>query len=168
VGQWWRSGLPAVTEIHNALLDSTTYEWTEVRHTVEERGEWLRHKREDGWPVLVAVDGEQVVGWATYGPFRDNAHYPGNWPTVEHTLHVAASHQGRGVGRALLEVLADQARSEGRWVMVAGADGTNTDSIAFHERLGFREVARMPGVGEKWGRRLDLVFLQHELSEPFS
>jgi phosphinothricin acetyltransferase len=49
-------------------------------------------------------------------------------------------------------------------VIVAAIDSSNTGSIAFHERLGFVVVARMPGVGEKWGRRLSLVLMQLELA----
>jgi phosphinothricin acetyltransferase len=47
--------------------------------------------------------------------------------------------------------------------MVAAIDGSNVRSIDFHSRLGFGEVGRMPGVGEKWGHRLDLVLMQCEL-----
>jgi len=105
-----------------------------------------------------------VVGWAAYGDFRDSRRWPGYRFTVEHTVHVARSHWGCGVGRALVEALADRARRDGKRVMVAGIDGSNTDSITFHARLGFHEVARLPGVGEKWGRRLDLVLMQRDLA----
>jgi phosphinothricin acetyltransferase len=47
--------------------------------------------------------------------------------------------------------------------MVAAIDGSNARSIAFHRRVGFRAVGRMPGVGEKAGRRLDLVLMQRDL-----
>jgi phosphinothricin acetyltransferase len=73
---------------------------------------------------------------------------------------------GRGVGRALLDALIEHARAAGKRVMVAGIDGENVRSIAFHARLGFVEVARMPGVGEKLGRRLDLVLMQRALDAP--
>lgn len=36
--------------------------------------------------------------------------------------------------------------------MVAGIDAGNVGSIRFHERVGFFEVARMPEIGEKFGR----------------
>ena len=155
--------LPAIVTIYDALLDSTTYEWTETPHTIEERAEWLAHKRATGLPALVAVDGETVVGWATYGEFRDVKRWPGYRFTVEHSIHVAESHWGRGVGRALLDALIEHARAAGRRVMVAAIDSSNVRSIEFHKRLGFEQVAHMPGVGEKWGRRLDLVLLQRDL-----
>lgn len=48
--------------------------------------------------------------------------------------------------------------------MIAGIDGTNVASIALHASLGFAEVARMPEVGCKFGRWLDLVFMQKQLA----
>jgi phosphinothricin acetyltransferase len=48
-------------------------------------------------------------------------------------------------------------------VMIAGIDSSNEGSIAFHLRLGFVETARMPGVGVKWGRPLELVLMQRNV-----
>jgi phosphinothricin acetyltransferase len=161
--------VPAMTEIQNALLATTTYEWTETPHSEAERHAWLEHQRAAGHPVLVAVDdgatgsAGEVVGWAAYGDFRDSTKWPGYLPTVEHTVHVRGDQWGRGVGRRLIEHLVAHARAAGKRVMVGGIDSTNVDSIRFHERLGFVEVARLPGIGEKFGRRLDLVLVQREL-----
>jgi L-amino acid N-acyltransferase len=155
--------LPSLAAIQNALIGSTTYEWTEAPYTVEDREAWLAAHRRDGDPVL--VDGDDVVGFAAYSDFRDTRRWPGYRFTVEHSVHVAASHQGAGVGRALMAALTDHARRAGKRVMVAAIDGSNTGSISFHARLGFVQVARMPGVGEKWGRRLDLVLMQLELGD---
>jgi phosphinothricin acetyltransferase len=156
--------LPEIITIYDALLDTTTYEWTETHHTVDERTEWLQSKRAAGLPALVAEDDGQVVGWATYGDFRDVNRWPGYRFTVEHSIHVAESHWGRGIGRMLLGELEAHASAAGRRVMVAATDSTNVASIAFHERLGYVEVARMPGVGDKWGQRLTLVLLQKDLT----
>ena len=154
--------VPAITAIQNALLTTTTYEWTETPYSEPERQAWLERQQAAGHPVLVAVDGE-VVGWAAYGDFRDSGKWPGYLPTVEHTVHVRGDQWGRGVGRRLVEALVERARVAGKRVMVGGIDSTNLDSIRFHERLGFVEVARMPGIGEKFGRRLDLVLVQLSL-----
>jgi L-amino acid N-acyltransferase YncA len=159
------SDLPEITAIYNALLETTTHEWTEVPHTIAEREEWLASQTATGRPALVAIDAGEVVGWATYGDFRDSERWPGYRFTVEHSIHVREDHWGRGVGRVLINALIERARSEGKHVMVAGIDGANVGSIRFHERLGFVEVARMPEVGEKFGRRLDLVLMQLVLDE---
>ncbi len=155
--------VPAITEIANALVGTTTYEWTETPHTVEDRTRWLRRQERASFPVLVATEQERVVGWGTYGDFRDSTRWPGYRFTVEHSIHIDERHWGRGVGRALLSGLADHARQAHKRVMIAAIDGANTRSIDFHARLGFREVARLPGVGEKWGQRLDLVLMQLDL-----
>jgi phosphinothricin acetyltransferase len=154
----------AITEITNALIGSTSYEWREETYSIEDRAEWLRRHEERGEPVLVAVDGERVVGWSAYGDFRDTTRWPGYRFTVEHTIHVAETHWGAGVGRALLARLCEHAADAGKRVMIAGIDGTNEDSIRFHARLGFVEVGRMPGIGDQFGRRLDLVLMQRELA----
>jgi phosphinothricin acetyltransferase len=155
--------LPAITDIYNALLESTTYEWTETPHTVDEQAAWLAQQTAAGLPALVAVDADEVVGWATYGDFRDSVRRPGYRFTVEHSIHVRGDSWGRGVGRALIDALEVRARAAGKHVMVAGIDSANERSIRFHERLGFVEVARMPEIGEKFGRRLDLVLMQRIL-----
>ena len=159
--------VPALNDIANALLGSTTYEWTERPHTDDERRRWLADQRARGHPVLVAEDDDgEVVGFAAYGDFRDSGRREGYRIVVEHTVHVRQGSWGQGVARSLMDALEDHARRAGKRVVVAAIDGTNEDSMAFHARLGFAEVARMPGVGEKWGRRLDLVLMQRDLDEP--
>jgi L-amino acid N-acyltransferase YncA len=157
--------IPTLTDIFNAQIGKTTYEWTETPHTADERAVWLHQKRRDGHPVLVAVEHDAVVGLASYGDFRDSTRWPGYRFTVEHSIHVAETHWGRGIGRSLLSALGVCARRRGARVMVAAIDSTNIRSITFHFRLGFVEVGRMPGVGEKWGQRLDLVLMQCDLDQ---
>ena len=108
------------------------------------------------------------VSWA--GPATGTSVTRRRWPgyryTAEHTIHVLESRWGYGIGRSLLIDLADHARLAGKRVLVAGIDSTNVRSIQFHAKMGFVEVARMPGIGDKWGRRLDLVLMQHDLEAP--
>ena len=92
--------------------------------------------------------------------------WPGYRHTVEHSIHVRQDCWGRGIGRALVDALVERARAQGKHVMIAGIDAENVGSIRFHERLGFFEVARLPEIGEKFGRRLDLVLMQRMLDGP--
>jgi phosphinothricin acetyltransferase len=57
----------------------------------------------------------------------------------------------------------DRARANGVHAMIAAIDGANDDSVAFHRQLGFDIVARMPEVGRKFDRWLDLVLMQRIL-----
>ena len=155
--------LPAIRDLYNALIPTTTVAWTEELETAEEREAWFAEQQRNGFPVLVAEDDGEVVGYAAYGWFRSDGRWPGYDLTVEHSIHVAESHWSQGVGRALVEALVERARQAGLHVIVAAVDADNADSIAFHERVGFTVVARMPEVGRKFDRWLDLVLLQRIL-----
>lgn len=158
--------LPMVTELSNALIDTTTTTWTEHHETVDERRAWQRKQQAAGYPLIVAADDAgDVVGFATFGDFRDIAKWPGYRFVVEHTVHVRSDQQGLGTGRALMLELFDRARALGKTQIVAGIDGSNEGSIRFHERLGFIEVARMPRIGFKHDTWLDLVLLQRSLED---
>jgi phosphinothricin acetyltransferase len=152
---------PAIADILNALLGTTTVEWTETPHRVEDIVRWI----EDHEVVLVAEEDGEVVGLAAFGWFRDAVVRPGYRFTVENSVHVRQSHWGRGLGSRLMQELIEAARASGKHAMVAAIDATNEDSIRFHQRLGFAEVGRLPQVGTKFGRWLDLVLLELRLDE---
>jgi L-amino acid N-acyltransferase len=152
--------LPAALDIYNELIETTTVAWTERKQTLAEREAWFDEQRRRGFPTLVAVDGEDVVGVTAFGDFRDSVHWPGYRFTAELSIHVRGDHCGTGVGSLLLETLIARARALGIHVLVAGIDAENLGSIRFHERFGFVEVARMPETGFKFGRWLDLVLMQ--------
>jgi L-amino acid N-acyltransferase len=146
----------AITAIYNDAVRRTTASWDLEPVSVASRRAWLEDKLGEGWPVLVVeVDGV-VAGWSTIGPFRpkDGFQY-----TVEHSVYVADGHQGRGLGRALLEPLLTECRRRGVHAVVGGLDATNEASLAFHRRFGFVEAGRLPQVGRKFDRWLDLVFV---------
>ena len=157
--------VPAITDIQNELHDTTAIAWTDERHTVDARTTWFHQKRADGHPVLVAEDDGAVVGFTTYGDFRDTKRWPGYRVTCELTIFVTESRWGTGVGRLLIEELCRRAVADGKHVIVAAVDGENEASIRFHQRLGFVEVARMPEVGTRFGRWLTLVLLQKQLTD---
>jgi L-amino acid N-acyltransferase YncA len=151
----------AIAVLLNALLATTTIEWTETRHTASGIVEWM----DEHETVLVADDHGEIVGVAAFGWFRDAVKRPGYRFTVEHTIHVREDQWGQGTGRVLMDALVEEARRRGKHTMIAAIDGDNEGSIQFHRRLGFVEVGRMPAVGAKFGRWLDLVLLQLRLDE---
>jgi L-amino acid N-acyltransferase YncA len=151
----------SIASILNALLETTTIEWTDTPHTEESILAWLDSHE----VVLVAEDADEVVGIAAFGWFRDVIQRPGYRFTVEHTIHVREDHWGRGFGRELMQALIDLARGSGKHTMIGAVDGANELSLRFHERLGFAEVGRMPEIGAKFGRWCDLVLLQLRLDD---
>ena len=151
--------LPAIRDLYNALIETTTVAWRDDPSTLEEQAAAHAARQEAGHPTIVAeVDG-QVVGYTCCTTFRGDR-FPGYRHTAELTVHVRGDRHGTGIGRALIEALVARAQQIGLHVLVAAVDADNAGSIRFHESLGFTEVARMPEVGRKFDRWLTLVLLQ--------
>lgn len=150
-----------IASLLNAFLATTTIDWTDTPQTTDSVLGWLNEHE----AVIVAEDRGEVVGVAAFGWFRDVMKRPGYRFTVENTIHVRSDRWGSGIGQTLMRALIDEARERGKHMMVAAVDGANEASIRFHERLGFVEVARMPELGAKFGRWLDLVLLQLRLDD---
>jgi phosphinothricin acetyltransferase len=111
--------LPDVLAIYNEVVATTTAIYRDVPTTLEDRAEWWRGRVSQGYPVLVAVDGAEVLGFASFGDFRLS---PGYRYTVEHTVHVRVDRRGQGVGGALMAPLIACATSLGKHVMVGAVD----------------------------------------------
>lgn len=153
--------LPVILEIINDAIVASTAVWSDEPVDLDERRAWFSERRAGGNPVLVAEDGGRVVGFGSYLQFRA---WSGYRNAVEHSVYVSGEARGRGIGLALVEALSARAKAAGKHVIVGGVEGSNTPSLKLHRRAGFIEVGRMPGIGEKFGRRLDLVFLQKQLA----
>jgi phosphinothricin acetyltransferase len=152
--------LPAITHLFNVLIPTTATAYREHLADEDEMAGWWAGQAAAGHPVLVAEVGGRVVGYATWTGFRGGERLPGYRRTVEHTIHVDAGQQGRGVGRTLLEALVALAAERDVHVIVGAIDSENTGSLAFHRALGFVEVGRMPEVGRKFEGWRDLVLVQ--------
>lgn len=152
--------LPGILAIYNHEVAHSTAIWNDVLVDLANRREWWRGRTGAGFPILAAVAGGNVRGYASYGPFRP---FDGYRQTVEHSVYVAEGARGRGVGRALLAALKAEARRAQMHVMIGGIAAENEPSIRLHRKLGFVETGRLPGVGRKFGRTLDLVFMQKRL-----
>ena len=89
--------MAVVCDLYNALIRTTTGAWTETLQTLDERLAWFAGQQQRGHPVLVADDGNAVVGFTSYESFRGDGKWPGYRFTVEHTIHVTESHWGVGI-----------------------------------------------------------------------
>jgi len=154
----------AIAAIYNDAVAHTTAIWNETPVDGANRMAWMAERRRLGYPVLVAVDETDgvVLGYASFGDWRA---FDGYRHTVEHSVYVRSDRRRGGVGRAMLRALIDRARVLGKHVMIAGIEADNAASIRLHLELGFRHVGLMPQVGAKFGRWLDLAFLQLLLDE---
>ncbi|WP_321832493.1 N-acetyltransferase family protein [Thalassovita sp.] len=151
-----------LAEIYNHAVENTVAILNETLVDAENRAAWVAQRQSDGFPVLVAEENGQVIGYASYGPWRP---FHGFRETVEHSVYVRDGQRGKGLGRQLMQALIDQAKADGLHMMVAAVTAGNDASIRLHEALGFEVTARMPQVGQKFGEWLELIFLQLRLDD---
>jgi phosphinothricin acetyltransferase len=118
---------------------------------------WYNDRVGNDFPIFVAEENGQIVGFGTYGHFRV-------WPcyrhTVEHSVYVHVDHRGKGISKLLLQPLIDRAREKSMHAMIAGIDADNEISYQLHRSFGFVEVAHFKEVGLKFGKWLDLKFME--------
>ncbi|KAF2408377.1 phosphinothricin acetyltransferase [Pseudomonas antarctica] len=153
--------LPAIQAIYNDAVLNTTAIWNEQPVDLANRQAWFSARQAQAYPILVAVENDEVTGYASFGDWRP---FEGFRYSVEHSVYVRNDQRGKGLGPRLMQALVERARTCGKHVMVAAIESGNQASIRLHERLGFITTGQMPQVGIKFGRWLDLTFMQLALN----
>lgn len=114
-------------------------------------------KLKKGFPVIVAVINEKVVGFGYYSEFRFREAYRF---TVEHSVYVDNDYHGKGIGKIIMENLIDLAKKQHLHTMIAVIDSENQGSVTFHEQFGFKTVAVLKETGFKFDRWLHSQIMQ--------
>lgn len=152
------SDAPAIAGLLNHWIVHTAITFLPHPKTPKEIADQIAAKTAAGHGYFVAVDAAgTLLGQASYGQFRPGAGYA---TCMEHSISLAPSARGAGLGRALMSAVESHARGAGAHQMLAGVSGENPEGRAFHERLGYRLVATVPQAGHKFGRFIDLLLLQ--------
>ena len=147
----------AIASIYNHAVVHSAAIWTDHIVDSEERESWMTQRQQAGYPVIVITDEQdKVAGYASYGEWSAKEGYRF---TVEHSVYVRHDFRGNGAGRLLMNELIALAVAQGLHVMVAAIESGNLASIKLHQSLGFTGEVRIPEVGTKFGRWLDLTFL---------
>ena len=154
-----RDDAEAINSIQNYYVERSTATFLTEPLTLQERLAWL-HERSPDHPVTVALSEGAVVGWGALGTFRPRAAYA---RTAELSVYVHHEWHRRGIGRAVILDLLTRARALEYHALVGGCCSEATPSVALLEALGFSRVGHFPEVGRKFGRWLDVVFLQRLL-----
>ena len=149
--------LPEVLEIYNEAVLNTTATYDYEPRTLEHRTQWFEERMRDNYPVFVALEGERVIGWSALNPFHARFGYRF---TAENSVYVAADVRGRGVGKVLLAPLVEGAKVRGLHAIIAAIDADNEASIRLHARFGFEKVGHFKQTGFKFGRWLDVVYME--------
>ncbi len=146
----------AIAAIWNSVIRDSVATFNSVEKSPTEIARLVVEKRAAGHPFLVSGK-ERIFGFATYGQFRSGVGYA---HTMEHTIHLSPEGRGQGRGRALMAEVERRAMAGNVHSLIAGISGENLGAIGFHAAIGYREIARLPEVGQKFGRWFDLVLMQ--------
>jgi L-amino acid N-acyltransferase YncA len=148
--------LGSITEIYNEAILTTTATFDVEPKTPAERLEWFRSHGER-YPILVALLGDRVVGWASLSRFSDRPAYD---ETAETSFYVKAEFRGQGIGRALKAAIIAEARRLGFHSLLARVAEGSDESLHLNASFGFVHVGTLKEVGRKFGRRLDVRLMQ--------
>ena len=149
--------LQSILDIVNHAILNTTSNYNYEVQTLAQQKEWFLQKQQKSFPVIVAFCDDVIVGFGTYGTFREKIGYQS---TVEHSVYVKDNFIGKGIGKILMQHLIHTAKSQNLHVMIGCIDAENKDSIAFHQKFGFEIAGTLPQVAFKFNRWLDLVIVQ--------
>jgi L-amino acid N-acyltransferase YncA len=151
--------LAAINDIYNYYVLNSTCTYQEEPETMDNRRQWF--KRHGGiHPVIVAVTDNRVTGWGSLSSYHARSAYRF---TVENSLYIHHELHGRGIGSLLLEELIVRARHLGHRAIIAGIDGQQTASVALHRKFHFEKVGHLKDVGLKFGRWLDVIYMELNL-----
>lgn len=126
--------------------------------TMEERLEWFRQHNVGNHPLIVAEMEGQVAGYASLSSYRDKEAYAA---TVELSVYVAPSFRRQGVARELIASILEDARSrDDIHTVISVITAGNEASVKLHKEFGFVYSGTLYEVGEKFGRKLDVVNYQ--------
>ena len=154
--------LAQVNHIYNHYVATSAATFDVDPLTEEWRRGWFGHYASSGpHRLLVALEGDTVLGYATSGRVRPKPAYV---TSVETSVYIDPNATGRGIGTALYTRLF--AALEGEDVHRAYAGITvipNPASVALHERFGFQLVGTFREQGRKFGRYWDVEWYEKDL-----
>jgi len=156
---------PAIRQIRNAAVRESLAIWTSIEQDPARAETWLAPMVQRGTALVAHVSGKphDVVGFAVAGPWHS---YEGYARTVEDSIYLSPTAQGKGLGARLLAALIEASRQAGDRTMIALIEASNATSAQLHERYGFTTVGTVPQAGEKHGQILDLTLMSRCLKGP--
>jgi len=148
--------VPAITEIYNEAILTTTATFDIKPKTVASQRNWFKdHGKRN--PVLVAVVDGKVVGWVSLSEYSARCAYA---DTVELSLYIKEVFRNQGVGKRLMTAVLAEGQKAGLHSVISRIAGGNDISIHLHKQFGFQDVGMMKQVGNKFGKLLDVYIMQ--------
>ncbi len=113
-----------------------------------------------GYPAYAVKMGGKVVGFSflrAYNPLAFSE-------TAEITYFIDKDYSGKGIGKIILDKIEGDAKNKGICNILASISSQNPHSLKFHEKNGFVECGKFPEIGEKFGTKVDVIWMIKKIS----
>jgi len=148
--------LDAINDIYNHYVLHSTCTYQEEPEPFSERFQWF-HDHGPNHPIIVAERDTQIVGWGSLSPYHRRSAYRN---TVENSVYIHPDWHRHGIGSLVLQELIRLARILGYHAIIAAIDADQADSIGLHAKFSFQHVGQLRHVGLKFGRWLDVMYME--------
>lgn len=149
-----------LAEIYNYYIEHTTVTLELEPITADEMARRIAEISEK-YPYFVYESEGRVLGYTYAHPWNTRAGYKGH--SLETTIYLDHEAKHGGIGVVLINHLIEFCRAEGYHALIANAVDENQESRAFHEKLGFEQVAYYTEVGRKFNRWLGIKSFEKKL-----
>jgi L-amino acid N-acyltransferase YncA len=151
--------LEAIRKIYNQGIEDRLATLEADPRTEDDMGAWWA-EHDDRYVALVAMERERVVGWAALNRF---SHRCAHSSVADLSVYVARERRGEGIGYALLDRLADEAKRGGFHKVVLHALNDNEHGKRLYRKASFAEVGIFREHGRLDGRFVDVVAMERLL-----
>ena len=136
------------------LETAVTYEY-EVPSVEEFRGRIENITK--NYPYLAAMEDGAILGYAYASAFHPRAAF--RW-SAEVTVYLRKDAHGRGIGRQLYEKMEEMLKKQNIQTLIALIADPNPESVAFHEKLGYRVAGRLTDCAYKLGQWRGMYYME--------
>lgn len=148
--------LEEITDIYNEAIQKTVATFDTETKTIEEQEIWFNEHGKNN-PLIVAVQGGNIIGWAALSKYSSRCAYSN---TAEISLYIKEKHQGKGIGKKLMEKIIQEGEKTDLHSVLARITEGNEISVHLHKSVGFKHIGTMKEVGVKFGKLLDVYLMQ--------
>ena len=151
-----KNDIHLITKIYNDAVLNTTATFHVEPQSIDEQQKWLE-KHTGKYTVIVAVENELLVGWASLSPWSDRCAYG---DTADIAIYIKEGFRGKGIGKRLVEELLKKGPKNGLHTAIAKISSENEISMNLFKKSGFKHIGTMKEVGYKFGKVLDVHLMQ--------
>ena len=158
----------AINDIYNHYVSNSVATFEEEPVSEKDMLERYKDFKAAGLPYIVAEEHGKVIGYAYLSYWRTRSAFRFS---VENTVYLALGHERKGVGKRLVQRTLDAARAIGKTSVVSAISvmpeqtPESSASVMLHLRTGFKTVGRMHKVGFKFGKWIDVAWLEIDLTK---